>query len=147
MPGGTAQTIRRSGCPPITPVRGESCPAGRRNTVDSVFGPLVLRRNYYSPRDRAPLDVSLGIVEGCTPGLARLMCRAGALEPYQEASRSLAEYCGVPIEGRRIQRLIQQPGPEFGPWTERQAPPPWPPGRPSMCRPTARGCRCGARRP
>ena len=107
---------------------GESCHAGRVNTVDSVFGPLGLRRNYYSPRDepgggRAPLDESLGIVEGCTPGLARLMCRAGALEPYEEASQSLAEYCGLRIEGRRIQRLVQQLGPEFAQWTERQVPP------------------------
>lgn len=107
---------------------GESCHARRVNTVESVFGPLVLRRNYYyhrgaEARGRAPLDVSLGIVEGCTPGLARLMCRAGALEPYAEASQSLAEYCGLRIEGRRIQRLIQHLGPEFAQWTQRQAPP------------------------
>ena len=107
---------------------GESCHAGRVNTVDSVFGPVVLRRNYYYRRGeeaggRTPLDVSLGIVEGCTPGLARLMCRAGALEPFEEASQSLAEYGGLRIEGRRIQRLIQQLGPEFAQWTERQVPP------------------------
>jgi hypothetical protein len=107
---------------------GESCHARRVNTVESVFGPLVLRRNYYARRDeeaggRAPLDTSLGIVEGCTPGLARLMCRAGALEPYEEASQSLAEYCGLQMEGRRIQRLIQRLGPEFAKWTERQGAP------------------------
>ena len=64
---------------------GERCHAQRPNTVDSLFGPLELRRNYYSRADqsggRAPLDQSLGLVEGCTPGLARLMARAGALEP------------------------------------------------------------------
>jgi hypothetical protein len=32
---------------------GESCHAGRVNTVDSLFGPLTLRRNYYSQRDPA----------------------------------------------------------------------------------------------
>jgi len=83
---------------------GESCHAGRVNTVDSLFGPLVLRRNYYRHRDqaggRAPLDESLGVVEGCTLGLARLMGRAGALEPYEDASQSLEVYCGLRIEGR-----------------------------------------------
>jgi len=106
---------------------GESRHAGRVNTVDSVFGPLVLRRNYYSQRDgsggRVPLDESLGIVEGCTPGLARLMCRAGALEPYEDASQSLKIYCGLTIKGRRIQRLIQRLGPEFAQWTQRQPAP------------------------
>ena len=106
---------------------GESCHAGRVNTVDSVFGPLALRRNYYSQRalaaGRAPLDESLGLVEGCTPGLARLMCRAGALEPYEDGSQSLAIYCGLAIEGRRIQRLIQRLGPEYAQWTQSQPPP------------------------
>jgi len=82
---------------------GESCHAQRVNTIDSLFGPLTLRRNYYSPGDgsagRVPLDESLGVVEGCTPGLARLMCRAGALEPYEDASQSLEVYCGITIEG------------------------------------------------
>jgi hypothetical protein len=92
--------------------------------VDSLFGPLVLRRNYYRHRDqaggRAPLDESLGVVEGCTLGLARLMGRAGALEPYEDASQSLEVYCGLRIEGRRIQRLIQRLGPEFAQWTRSQ---------------------------
>lgn len=106
---------------------GESCHAARVNTVDSLFGPLALRRNYYCRRDggggRAPLDQSLGVVEGCTPGLARLMARAGALEPFEDASQSLAVYCGIELEGRRIQRLVQRLGPEFGQWHQRQPAP------------------------
>ena len=106
---------------------GEHCHAGRLNTVESLFGPLALRRNYYAGRDpsggRAPLDQSLGVVEGCTPGLARLLCRAGALEPFEDASQSLHEYGGIQIEGRRIQRLIQKLGPEFGRWNQSQPAP------------------------
>lgn len=106
---------------------GESCHAERVNTGDSLFGPLTLRRNYYDRRDgtggRVPLDESLGVIEGCTPGLARLLCRAGALEPYEDASQSLEVYCGVAIEGRRIQRLVQRVGPEFARWTQSQPAP------------------------
>lgn len=106
---------------------GESCHAQRVNTVDSLFGPLTLRRNYYHRREgtggRVPLDESLGVVEGCTPGLARLACRAGALEPYEDASASLEVYCGISIKGRRIQRLVQQIGPECARWTQSQPAP------------------------
>ncbi len=106
---------------------GESCHAGRVNSIDSLFGPLVLRRNYYSHRQQAggrvPLDESLGVVEGCTPGLARLACRAGALEPFEDASQSLQAYCAIQMEGRRIQRLIQRLGPEFASWNQRLPPP------------------------
>ena len=74
---------------------GERCHAGRANTVDSLFGPLELRRNYYSRHDpkggRVPLDQSLGLMEGCTPGLARLMCQAGASEAFEDAAQSLRE--------------------------------------------------------
>ena len=106
---------------------GESCHAQRVNAVDSLFGPLSLRRNYYSRRDgtggRVPLDESLGVVEGCTPGLARLMCRAGALEPFEDASESLGVYAGLSIQGRRIQRMVQQMGPQFARWTQSQPAP------------------------
>jgi len=105
---------------------GERCHAQRPNTVDSLFGPLELRRNYYSRADqsgRAPLDQSLGLVEGCTPGLARLMARAGALEPFADASQSLQEYVGVRVSGRRIQRLVQVLGPEFARWNQSQPAP------------------------
>ena len=106
---------------------GESCHAQRVNTVDSLFGPLTLCRNYYCRRDgtggRVPLDESLGVVEGCTPGLSRLMCRAGAMEPYEDASQSLKVYSGLTIEGRRIQRMVQRMGPEFAKWTQNQPAP------------------------
>ena len=106
---------------------GERCHARRPHTVDSLFGPLELRRNYYSradqPSRRVPLDQSPGLVEGCTPGLARLMCRAGALEAFADASQSLREYVGVRVSGRPIQRLTQVLGPEFARWNQRQPAP------------------------
>lgn len=49
---------------------GEKCYASRPTTVDTLFGPVTLRRNYYADGQgsgRIPLDQALGIVEGCTP--------------------------------------------------------------------------------
>jgi hypothetical protein len=45
------------------------------------------------------------------------------LEPFEDASQSLAVYCGIELEGRRIQRLVQRLGPEFGQWHQRQPAP------------------------
>jgi hypothetical protein len=99
--------------------RGEKCYAARPTTVDTLFGEVTLRRNYYTDGQgggRAPLDQGLGIVEGCTPALARLMCRAGAVEHYEAAAQSLNEYSGLAIPGRRIQRLVNRLGPLMAQW-------------------------------
>lgn len=105
--------------PQDQPHSGEKCYAQRPTTVDTLFGPLTLRRNYYTDGQgsgRAPLDQALGVVDGCTPALARLMCRAGALEHYEAAAQSLREYAGLSLNGRRIQRLVQSLGPQMAQW-------------------------------
>ena len=107
----------------------EKCYAARPTTVDTLFGPLCLRRNYYTDGQgsgRAPLDEALGIVEGCTPALARLMCRAGAVEHYEAAADSLHEYGGLTVNGRRIQRIVNRLGPQMAQWP-RPSPPLSPP--------------------
>jgi hypothetical protein len=110
---------------------GEKCYAARPRTVDTLFGEVTLCRNYYTDGQgggRAPLDQTLGIVEGCTPALARLMCRAGAVEHYEAAAQSLNEYTGLTIVGRRIQRMINRLGPQMAQWprpsSEGSPPPP-----------------------
>ena len=108
---------------------GEKHYAARPTTVGTLFGPLCLRRNYYTDGQgggRAPLDQALGIVEGCTPALARLMCRSGAVEHYEAAAKSLHDYCGVKINGRRIQRMMNRMGPQMAQWP-RPSPPLIPP--------------------
>jgi hypothetical protein len=99
--------------------KDEKCYAGRPLSVETLFGQVTVRRNYYADGQgggRAPLDDALGIVEGCTPALARLMCRAGALEHYGAAAQSLDEYTGLTIQGRRIQRLVNRLGPQMAQW-------------------------------
>jgi hypothetical protein len=105
---------------------GEKCYADRPVGVDTLFGEATLRRNYYTDGrggGRAPLDEALGIVEGCTPALARLMCRAGAVEHYEAAAQSLNEYTGLSIQGRRIQRMANRLGPQMACWPRPAAEP------------------------
>jgi len=106
---------------------GERCYAERPRTCQTVFGAVTLQRDYYrhaaSGQTRWPLDEALGLVQNCTPALARMMCRAGSLEPFEAASQSLACYAGVAVVGRRIQRLLQVVGPAIEKWTGQLAPP------------------------
>lgn len=60
---------------------GEQCYGKQNRTVETVLGPVELKRNYYYDRamqkGRIPLDEALGLIHGYSPGLARLMCWAG----------------------------------------------------------------------
>ena len=103
---------------------GEKCYAARPNQVGTLFGEVRLCRNYYTDGQgggRAPLDEALGLVEGCTPALARLMCRAGAVEHYEAAAQSLGEYTGLTVRGRRIQRMVNRLGPQMAQWPRPKA--------------------------
>jgi hypothetical protein len=94
---------------------GEKCTCGVERQVASVFGVLRLRRNYYyapaTGGGRYPLDAALGLIEGTTPTLARLMTRAGAQSGFAGAAEDLRVYGGIEVEGRQIHRLLQHTGP------------------------------------
>jgi hypothetical protein len=103
--------------PQDAPQPGEKCTTGVRRQVDSVFGTLTLRRNYYhctrTSSGRYPLDEALGLVGGHTPMLARLITRAGAQSGYAAASEDLRAYGGITVGGRQIHRLLQVTGPQM----------------------------------
>ncbi len=94
---------------------GEKCTRRVERQVASVFGVLRLRRNYYyapgSGGGRYPLDQALGLIEGVTPMLARLMTRAGAQSGFAGAAEDLRVYGALEVEGRQIHRLLQHTGP------------------------------------
>ena len=80
--------------------------------VQTLFGPVEIARNYYyhppSNTGRCPFDEGLGLVEGYSPALARLMCHAAAKSAsYGEAARDLELYAGVPVQSRAFERLVK----------------------------------------
>jgi hypothetical protein len=97
---------------------GEKCHSNRPLEVQSFFGVLHLRRNYFydttEGTGRAPLDQALGLANGFSPALIRLCARAAAREGYEAASQDLAELAGISIDGRQIQRLAAVAGPQIG---------------------------------
>ena len=94
---------------------GEKCTPAVERDLETLFGPLTLRRNYYhaagTGQGRYPLDEALKLVGPYTPALARLMSRAGAQTGFASGSEDLRVYGGLAIQGRQIHRLMQIIGP------------------------------------
>ena len=95
---------------------GEKLHPDRPKEMLTVLGPMSLKRGYfYQPasggqaqgQGRCPLDEALGLIDGYTPGMAKMMCRAGAMASgYEAASADLKAYAGLEVEGRQIQRMV-----------------------------------------
>jgi hypothetical protein len=94
--------------------------------VQGIFGTFPLWRDYYYNPDKKegyyPADAALGLEEGHTPALARLVCLEGADETsYQKAENHLSETGGIHVSARQIQRLVQPVGKAAQAWQEREA--------------------------
>ena len=94
---------------------GEKCHPGREKDVETLFGPITLRRNYFynesTDEGRAPLDDALGLVNGFSPSVVRLSNRAGARMGFAAASSDLAAMANVHLDGKQIQRLVNLAAP------------------------------------
>jgi len=112
--------------PPARP--GEQRSGTQPKMVLTLLGYVTLRsRQYlYHPKKgtgRFPLDEALELIEGYSPGVAKCMCRAGALAgSFEAASQDLLTYLGLEIDGRQIQRLIGRVAPQMAQWRQAQAP-------------------------
>ena len=106
---------------PTLPIPDDASQPGEKGTaavprdLETLFGKLTLRRNYYyaaaAGTGRYPLDTALKLVGPYTPALARLMSRAGAQTGFESGSQDLRVYGGIQIQGRQIHRLMQIIGP------------------------------------
>ena len=91
---------------------GVDRPAGRHGTrtttVLSTVGEVKYSRAYVPGGEVPfPLDEALGIVGGCTPPMAALLSRAGAmLQSFDDAGEMVTAASGVTVTGRRIHRLV-----------------------------------------
>jgi len=100
-------------------------------TVHCLFGSFKLERDYYyhegKKQGHYPADAALGLEQGNTPALARLVCLEGADEAsYQKAQNHLRETGGIDVSARQIQRLVQPVGAAAQYWQEREAQKPEP---------------------
>jgi hypothetical protein len=109
------------------PLAGEKVYRRRQRTVETVLGKVLLCRDYFycqrRQSGRAPFDQSLGLIDGYSPGLARLMCRIAAQQSYEMAACDLLAYAGVAVEGRAIARMANLMGPQIRATRESQPEP------------------------
>lgn len=93
------------------PLAFETCYHKRGRNVETLFGAIHLSRNYHhhskSGTGRSPLDDTLGLEGGCSPAVARLICRAASLSPsYQQGAGDLAAYAGLDFDPRDLGRMV-----------------------------------------
>jgi len=87
----------------------------RDKTVDTVLGPVTLRRAWYHcpscGHGLAPRDAELGVA-GATmsPGLARMNARAGAAVPFAPGAALVGELAGIELTSRRLGRHAEADG-------------------------------------
>jgi hypothetical protein len=99
--------------PVFTRQPGQRAYGARAHTVQSAFGWITYARTYYQAPGQpgvCPLDDTLGIVAGCTPQAARMLCRTAARCPYGAGAGDLLELTGLTVEPSFMQRLVEQVG-------------------------------------
>ncbi len=88
-----------------------------RHVVDTVFGPVALWRHLYRPMARgsaelsiAPLERSLGVIEGTTPALAEAAARYAAMAgaTQRQVQEQLRDRHGVTIGTERLRDLLER---------------------------------------
>lgn len=97
----------------------------RHLRVHSVLGKFSLWRDYFydGKHGRAPLDDHLGLKDGITPGLQRIMSRAGAMSgSFELASDDLKAYSRLDVPGRSVQRMAAVIGPHLQTWLQNREP-------------------------
>lgn len=108
------------------PKPGEEQKGRVRIEVNGIFGSFILMRDYYYHPGKKlghyPADAALGLENGNTPALARLVCLEGADESsYQKAEDHLRETGGIEFSARQIQRLVLSIGKDAQTWQQREA--------------------------
>ena len=87
----------------------------RDKTIDTVLGPVQVRRAYYHCADCGhgvvPRDDELGVAgSSLSPGLATMVDRAGAAAPFAKASSLLGDLAGIALTTKRVERAAEADG-------------------------------------
>jgi hypothetical protein len=87
----------------------------RSKTIDTVLGPIMLRRAYYHcppcRRGVLPRDEQLGVAGvSLSPGLRAMTARAGAAAPFAQAAALLADLAGITLTTKRVERSAEAVG-------------------------------------
>jgi hypothetical protein len=93
--------------------------------IRTILGEIIFRRSRFvcpaCGASRYPGDEALKVVgTGFSPGLRRLMARAGSRDTFSEGSGDLKEYAAVAVLAKDVERVAEQTGEEIAAWQERE---------------------------
>lgn len=105
------------------------CPCGQRmrsrgrrgKRLLTTLGRVPFARSFYQCRPcaqrRFPDDERLDIVQTTySPGVRRLMARAGSQSHFEQAAEDLRCYAGITVEAREIERVAEEVGRQVEQW-------------------------------
>jgi hypothetical protein len=87
----------------------------RKKVIDTVFGPVTLRRAWYHcarcGHGLAPRDIELGVAgASMSPGLRAMSDKAAAAVPFALAAGLLEDLAGVRLTVKRVERAAEASG-------------------------------------
>ena len=87
----------------------------------TIMGSVPYRRSRYECLDcgeaRYPGDEELDVVgTGRTPGLRRMMARAGSRQPFKEAKEDMMVYAGIEVSAKDVERVAERIGDHIETW-------------------------------
>ncbi len=91
----------------------------------TILGPLDYRRSLFQCSDcgqtRYPGDEQLDVVNTTrSPGLRRMMARAGSKSTFKEGHDDLKIYAGIEVSAKDVERVAERIGADMESWSEKQ---------------------------
>lgn len=92
----------------------------------TILGPVSYTRSLFTcpvcNTTRYPGDEALDVVNTTrSPGVRRMMARAGSQAPFRESRDDLRIYAGIEVSAKDVERVAEQIGREMEEWREREA--------------------------
>ena len=97
----------------------------KEKTLLTILGPVVYRRSMFEcpvcGESHYPGDDELDVV-GTTrsPGIRRMMARAGSRNTFKEGSEDLRVYAGITVSAKDVERVSEGIGEDMEHWSKRQ---------------------------
>jgi len=93
--------------------------------VLTILGPLTYRRSMFQcpacQRTRYPGDEQLDIIETTrSPGLRRMMARAGSRSTFKEGREDLKIYAGIEVSAKDMERVAEGIGQQMEDWASKE---------------------------
>lgn len=98
----------------------------KKKTIKTVLGPITMRRSRFvcsaCGKTRYVADELLGVAGWrVSPGVRRMMSRAGAQDAFAAGAEDLRLYAGLKVDAKEIERVAEDLGRVVDDWMARQA--------------------------